>query len=134
MMNLKLVSLAAVAALTAVSFAPASFAAAAIKAPAATSSTMKATVKTASAPDPKRFKTEAAATGSCPSDTVVWANISSKIFHLKGTATYGKTKNGAYMCETDAKAEGFKATKKPEKIASAATSMKMKTTSATKSK
>jgi len=132
-MNLKLVSLAAIAALTAVSFAPASFAAAAAtKAPAAASSTMKSTMKTAAAPDPKRFKTEAEATTSCPADTVVWANISSKIFHLKGTATYGKTKNGAYMCEADAKTEGFKPTKKPEKMAAAASSMKM--TSATKTK
>ena len=130
-MNLKLVSLAAAAALVAVSFAPASFAAASTMTKT-TASTMKPAMKTAAAPDPKRFKTEALASAACPADTVVWANISTKIFHLKGTATYGKTRNGAYMCEADAKSEGFKATKKPEKVAAMATSMKATTT--TKSK
>jgi hypothetical protein len=125
-MNLKLVSFAAAAALVAVSFAPASFAATTTT--KTTAGTMKPAMKTAMAPDPKRFKTEALASASCPADTVVWANISTKIFHLKGTATYGKTKNGAYMCETSAKAEGFKPTKKPEKVVAAASSMKATTT------
>jgi hypothetical protein len=71
-------------------------------------------------PDPKRFSTEAAAQASCSTDSVVWANTKSKIFHLTGTATYGKGKNGTYMCETDATAEGFKGTKKPEKVVAAA--------------
>ncbi len=102
-----------------------SFAAAA---PAATT-TMTAKPKMAAAPDPKRFKTEALAAAACPTDTVVWANSKSKIFHLKGTATYGKGKNGTYMCETDATAEKFKPTKKPEKVVAAAA-----TTTPTKSK
>ena len=132
-MNLKLVSLAAVVALSAVSLAPATFAATTTTTKAATAGTMKPTMKMAATPDPKRFKTEADATKSCPTDTVVWANISSKIFHLKGTATYGKTKNGAYMCETDATAEGFKAPKKPEKVAAAAAAATT-TTTTTKTK
>jgi len=94
--------------------------------PAATSAMAKAApTKTASTkktatPDPKRFSTEALATAACPTDTVVWANTRSKIFHLQGTSTFGKGKNGAFMCQTDAKAEGFKPTKKPEKVVSAA--------------
>lgn len=131
-MNLKLVSMAAVVALASVSLAPASFAATSTTTKT-TTSTMKASTKVAATPDPKRFKTEAAASKSCPADTVVWANISSKIFHLKGTATYGKTKHGAYMCETDAKAEGFKAPKKPEKIVASTSTMSTKSTT-TKSK
>lgn len=66
-------------------------------------------------PDPKRFSTEAAAQASCSTDTVVWVNLRSKIYHLKGTATYGKGKHGVYMCTADATSEGFKPTKKPEK-------------------
>ncbi|HTJ56974.1 MAG TPA: hypothetical protein VL418_05350 [Devosiaceae bacterium] len=79
----------------------------------------KPAAKTATV-DPKRFKTEALASASCPTGTVVWANTRSKIFHLQRTATYGKGKNGTYMCQTDATAEGFKAPKKPEKMVSSA--------------
>jgi len=90
--------------------------------PAATASTKTtaSTSKKTTTPDPKRFTTEAAAQTSCSTDTVVWANTRSKIFHLKGTATYGKGKNGVYMCQTDAKTEGFKPTKTPEKMVSSA--------------
>jgi len=95
-----------------------SFAAAAAATTATT--TMTAKPKAATTPDPKRYKTEALAAAACPTDTVVWANTKSKIFHLKGTATYGKGKNGVYMCETDATAEKFNPTKKPEKVVAAA--------------
>ena len=57
------------------------------------------------------FKTEAQAKASCPSDTVVWANTKSKIYHFTGTKYYGKTKAGAYMCEKGATAQGFHAAK-----------------------
>jgi len=73
------------------------------------------TAKPAKAADPLRFSTEAAAQSSCSADTVVWANTKSKIFHLKGTATFAKGKNGVFMCEKAASSEGFKPTKKPEK-------------------
>ena len=49
--------------------------------------------------------------GACPTGTVVWANLNSKIFHFAGHADYGHTKNGAYMCETDATAQGMRAAK-----------------------
>lgn len=39
---------------------------------------------------------------SCPSDIVVWANLTSKIYHFETSRFYGNTKNGEYMCEHDA--------------------------------
>jgi hypothetical protein len=57
------------------------------------------------------FATEAQAKAHCPSDTVVWANLDSKIFHYSGTDDYGTTKKGAYMCEKDTAAAGIRAAK-----------------------
>ena len=56
-----------------------------------------------------QFKTEAEAKASCPTDTVVWANLKSKIYHPSTSKVYGKTKQGAYMCEKEATAAGFRA-------------------------
>jgi hypothetical protein len=63
-----------------------------------------------------QFKTEAEAKTSCPTDSVVWVNLRSKVYHTSESKSYGKTKQGAYMCEKDTAAAGFKApkgTKKP---------------------
>jgi hypothetical protein len=72
---------------------------------------------------PKPKKTEAAATGAgqfaaeaeakahCPSDTVVWLNTKSHKYHYAGHKSYGTTKQGAYICEADAKAAGDVAAK-----------------------
>jgi hypothetical protein len=57
------------------------------------------------------FAAEAEAKAHCSSDTVVWANLKSKIFHYSGHKDYGKTKEGAYMCEKDATAQGIRAAK-----------------------
>ncbi len=57
------------------------------------------------------FSTEAQATARCPTDTVVWANLKSKVYHFSGTRFYGETKNGAYMCERDTAAAGMRAAK-----------------------
>ncbi len=89
-------------------------------------STAQATTPSPSTPAPKKkraaapskagqFTTEAEAKSSCPGDTVVWVNTSSKVYHHAGTATYGKTKRGAYMCEKDTAAAGFRAAKREKK-------------------
>jgi hypothetical protein len=57
------------------------------------------------------FSTEALAKAHCPTDTVVWANLTSKVYHFSDTRFYGNTKNGAYMCERDSTAEGMRAAK-----------------------
>jgi hypothetical protein len=41
----------------------------------------------------------------------VWVNLRSKVYHAAGSKTYGKTKRGAYMCEKEATAGGFRAPK-----------------------
>jgi hypothetical protein len=54
------------------------------------------------------FATEAEAKSHCPSDTVVWANLKSNIYHFSGTHNYGNTKRGAYLCEKDTPAAGVR--------------------------
>jgi hypothetical protein len=44
----------------------------------------------------------------CPTDTVVWVNSTSKVYHFNENRFYGNTKNGAYMCERDAVAAGMR--------------------------
>jgi hypothetical protein len=58
-----------------------------------------------------QYTTEAQAKMRCATGTVVWANLSSKIYHFSGSKSYGHTKSGAYMCETDATGEGMRAAK-----------------------
>jgi len=58
-----------------------------------------------------QFSTEAEAKSRCPTDTVVWLNTKSHIYHYPGTRSYGTTKQGAYMCEADAAAAGDRASK-----------------------
>jgi hypothetical protein len=49
-----------------------------------------------------QFADESSAKARCPTDTVVWVNLPSKIYHFAGTKSYGTTKRGAYMCEKEA--------------------------------
>jgi hypothetical protein len=56
-----------------------------------------------------QFASDQQARARCPSDTVVWVNTRSRIYHFPGTRDYGNTKQGAYMCEADAKATGDRA-------------------------
>jgi hypothetical protein len=58
-----------------------------------------------------QFADEASAKARCPSDTVVWVNLPSKIYHFAGTKSYGTTKRGAYMCEKEAIAGENRASK-----------------------
>jgi hypothetical protein len=71
--------------------------------------------KAAAEPPKGQYTSEADAKASCPSDTVVWANLTSKVYHASGSKVYGKTKKGAYMCEKESVAAGFRAPKPPAK-------------------
>lgn len=71
------------------------------------------TVKAEKMPAGEKFKTPAAAAAHCPNDTVVWSSFSSsRVFHLAASKYYGKTKHGAYVCEKDAVADGYHASKR----------------------
>jgi hypothetical protein len=54
-----------------------------------------------------QYKTEVAAKQACGTDPVVWANLKSKALHPSGDQYYGKTKKGAYMCQSVAVKEGM---------------------------
>ena len=56
-----------------------------------------------------QFCTDQEAKSRCPGALVVWVNTKSKVYHRAGSNTYGHTKVGAYMCESDATAEGDRA-------------------------
>jgi hypothetical protein len=56
------------------------------------------------------FATESYAQKHCPTDTVVWLNTNSGIYHLKGERWYGRTKHGAFVCEKEADAAGYRET------------------------
>ena len=73
--------------------------------------------RAAAAPKTGQFASEADAKASCPSDAVVWVNTGTKVYHHAGTASYGKTKRGVYMCEKDTAAAGFRAAKREKKAA-----------------
>ena len=54
----------------------------------------------------QQFDSEAAAQAHCPSDTVVWLNTKTGIWHEKGMRWYGNTRQGAYVCRKEAAAAG----------------------------
>jgi hypothetical protein len=58
-----------------------------------------------------QFADDASAKARCPTDTVVWVNLPSKVYHFAGTKSYGTTKRGAYMCEKEAMAAEDRASK-----------------------
>jgi hypothetical protein len=81
-------------------------------APAAAKAPQAPTPAASAAPTgANQFAAEAAAKAHCPTDTIVWLNTSSKIFHFASSKDYGKTKSGAYMCEKDSLAAGNRAAK-----------------------
>jgi hypothetical protein len=52
-----------------------------------------------------------AAQAHCPSDTVVWLNTRTDVYHYQGERWYGNTKEGAYVCEREAEVAGDRPTK-----------------------
>ena len=59
----------------------------------------------------QQFGSEAEAQAHCPSDTVVWLNTNSGIYHEKGMRWYGRTKHGAFVCRREADADGDRDTR-----------------------
>lgn len=58
-----------------------------------------------------QFQSEQTAQKHCPSDTVVWINLPTGVFHFKGQRWYGRTKNGAFVCQKEAVKEGDRGTR-----------------------
>ena len=51
------------------------------------------------------------AAASCPADIVVWVNTRSGVYHLSGMTWFGHTREGRYMCRTEADKAGYRATR-----------------------
>jgi len=57
------------------------------------------------------FPTEEQAHQHCPADTVVWLNLPTGIYHLRGQRWYGRTNSGAYVCQSEADRAGMRASR-----------------------
>ena len=69
----------------------------------------RSTVRGARSLSARKSASDQQALARCPTDTVVWVNTRSRVYHFEATHNYGHTKEGAYMCEADAKAAGDRA-------------------------
>ncbi len=65
----------------------------------------------ASAASAPLFNTEVEAQSHCPKDVVVWVNLPTGIYHLKGERWFGNTNHGAYVCEQEGEQAGYRATR-----------------------
>jgi hypothetical protein len=65
---------------------------------------------TATAPELAKgqYASEADAKTSCGTEPVVWVNRLSRVYHESSSKNYGATRVGAYMCEKDSIAAGFR--------------------------
>jgi hypothetical protein len=60
-----------------------------------------------------KFSSLASAQAHCPGETVVWvASAHTHVFHTARSKYFGKSKHGAYVCETAALAAGLHASKR----------------------
>jgi hypothetical protein len=80
-------------------------------APASAAKPEPAKAATAMSSGKNEFTTEALAKAHCPSDTVVYVNLKSNIYHFAGHKDYGNLKDGTYMCEKDTAGAGARAAK-----------------------
>ncbi len=67
-----------------------------------------------------QYATEAEAKTSCPADAIVWVNLKSRISHPIDSASYGNTRRGAYMCQNESTAAGFRPPKNVSRSANPA--------------
>ena len=72
-----------------------------------------------STPQAGQYTTELAARARCPSDTVVWVNTPTRIYHYSETRYYGHTIKGGYMCEVDARGGGYRPARNRQREAKA---------------
>lgn len=77
-------------------------------APAPATNAKPAPTATGNPSGPNEFPTEELAKAHCPGSIVVWANLTSKIYHYSGYRYYGNTEHGAYMCESDTGPAGIR--------------------------
>jgi hypothetical protein len=97
---------------TAPAAAPAPAPAPAAPPPKATAAPKAPAARTTGTPSAaNQYASEGDAKSHCFSDTVVWVNLDSKVYHYAGNKSYGTTKKGAYMCEKDTASEGYRAAK-----------------------
>ncbi|MEP6540180.1 MAG: helix-hairpin-helix domain-containing protein [Bryobacteraceae bacterium] len=66
---------------------------------------------TTARPSPSTSTTQTAGGGA----GMVWVNKDTKVFHREGDRWYGKTKQGAYMSESDALKAGYRESKERQK-------------------